>query len=1434
MSGKLNVFVSYSHKDAAWLGRVQVHLRPLAREGKLELWDDTRIKTGEQWHDEIAAALAKADVAVLLISADFYASDFIANHELPPLLKAAQDDHGLVIAGVHISYSRFDRDHVLAAYQTVNTPDQPIKDLPEAQQDKVFDALARRIEELLEGPAYPAAPGHSRRFGRLWGEIPKLPPRYVERANDLDGIKAKLQDGATDGPVSGARGAAILGMGGIGKTTLAAGVVEDPAVRAAFPDGIAWLTLGQTPDILSLQRRLLAWVVPGVDPPTEVQEGRDALDAALKSRRWLIVLDDVWRQADLHAFEVADTPTRLLITTRDEAIVRASGTAPHAVEALSEAAARSFLAAAVSLEERDLPPEAAEVIRECGRLPMALALAGATLADAPKYQALWRDVIDALAGADHDQLSHEFDYTYAHPLAAIQASVDFLPEDDRAAYLQLAIFPEDTPIPLAPLEKLWGITGLKLRNRAKLLVDRALARRHEDGAIALHDLQGDFVRKRCPDVAAVHDALLIGYRQGETTPWPELADDYLVEWLPYHLMGAGRGDAFRDLLFEFAWLRRKLAERDVNALIADAALWPDGEVGRLGRALRMSAHVLDREKRQLVPQLLGRFAREDGPRVARLLDVASGEIPADVMAPRGYRHLLAPGALLRTLQGYGRSLTSGVLLLDDARALSCSRDGTLQLWNLESGTSRAFEGHGNAIKCAMVLPDGTRALSWSQDGTLRLWDLENGASQALGGHTSWVNGAHLLADGAHVLSWSADHTLRLWDLESGTSRVLEGHSDSVLGAEVVADGARALSWSADHTLRLWDLESGTSRVLEGHSDRVFGAVVLAGGARALSRSDDHTLRLWDLASGTSRVLKGHSGSVDGVVVSADGMRALSWSDDNTLRLWDLASGVNQVLEERADAFYDAVALADGVRALSWSNDDAIRLWDLQSGALLQTLEGHVGLVVGAVMLADGAHVLSWARDGSLRLWDLANATSRALEGHSGPVDGVAVLAEGTRALSWSHYDQTLRLWDLEVDPGRAGDRHGDRVVGALVAADGKRVLSWSDDHTLRLWDLESGASRTLEGHSGGVCGAAVLDDGARALSWSGDHTLCLWDLKTGASRALEGHSGEVSGAAVLGDGMRALSWSRDHTLRLWDLETGASRSLKGHRRRVAGAAVLPDGARALSWSDDNTLRLWDLASGTSGVLEGHTDWVAGAAIMANGAHALSWSGDHTLRLWDLAGGASRAFDGHSSWINGAVVLEGGARALSWSHDGTLRLWDLQDGTSEKLDGDGEELDEDSAVEGAVVSADGARALSWVFTWDSSDHALRLWELIGATLIRKLEGHRAPVEGAVMLADGLHALSWSADQTLRLWDLVTCQELARFVGDDPLTCCTLTAHGRLAVVGDSRGRVLCFDLPSLTPAPIASPAQPVRPLGARARRAQIPTVSWTHRNRTTLW
>ncbi len=142
------VFISYSHADRKWLERLQVHLRPLIRDSIADIWDDSRIKPGDAWRIEIRQALEAASVAVLLISADFLASDFVQSEELPGLLKAAED-RGVLILQVIVSPSRFERTP-LSQLQAVNSPAEPLVNMNEYQRELLMETLAARIESAVQ------------------------------------------------------------------------------------------------------------------------------------------------------------------------------------------------------------------------------------------------------------------------------------------------------------------------------------------------------------------------------------------------------------------------------------------------------------------------------------------------------------------------------------------------------------------------------------------------------------------------------------------------------------------------------------------------------------------------------------------------------------------------------------------------------------------------------------------------------------------------------------------------------------------------------------------------------------------------------------------------------------------------------------------------------------------------------------------------------------------------------------------------------------------------------------------------------------------------------------------------------------------------------------------------------------------------------------
>src|SRR5260221_4546605 len=142
------VFVSYSHKDQKYLERLQVHLKDLERKGIIDLWSDTKIIPGTNWREEIKRAIESATIGVLLVSADFLASQFIAEDELPPLLKVART-RGTVILPVILSPCQFDASP-LSQFQAVNNPSKPLTKLSSHQKEELWNKVAKTIHEAIE------------------------------------------------------------------------------------------------------------------------------------------------------------------------------------------------------------------------------------------------------------------------------------------------------------------------------------------------------------------------------------------------------------------------------------------------------------------------------------------------------------------------------------------------------------------------------------------------------------------------------------------------------------------------------------------------------------------------------------------------------------------------------------------------------------------------------------------------------------------------------------------------------------------------------------------------------------------------------------------------------------------------------------------------------------------------------------------------------------------------------------------------------------------------------------------------------------------------------------------------------------------------------------------------------------------------------------
>lgn len=145
---KSDIFISYSHQDKQWLTRLQTHLKVLQNlYGQVNYWDDTQIGTGDAWLGEIEKNLNSASIAILLISTDFLASDFVMRKEIPQLLERAKI-RGVRIMPLILSPCLF-TDSVISQYQAVNAPEEALEELSKPQQEKVYIKLMQDVKKYI-------------------------------------------------------------------------------------------------------------------------------------------------------------------------------------------------------------------------------------------------------------------------------------------------------------------------------------------------------------------------------------------------------------------------------------------------------------------------------------------------------------------------------------------------------------------------------------------------------------------------------------------------------------------------------------------------------------------------------------------------------------------------------------------------------------------------------------------------------------------------------------------------------------------------------------------------------------------------------------------------------------------------------------------------------------------------------------------------------------------------------------------------------------------------------------------------------------------------------------------------------------------------------------------------------------------------------------
>ncbi|CDF38974.1 WD40-repeat containing protein [Chondrus crispus] len=1197
----------------------------------------------------------------------------------------------------------------------------------------------------------------------------------------------------TDG--SAQVGAFAVGQGGVGKTCALRAIAHDEEVRARFPGGVYFLTLGQDASVGRLMQQFCLAVnatrghstAEKMREQTELQEVLSLLVSWFGDRICLFIFDDVWARNGINkeilqqlsvlagsGTGIGGATSRIMYSTRDRDLTLIGQSIAFGARFSRGSDAEMMLRQAsgplCDEENSSCSEEAIHAIHAildmCAGLPLALNVAGTSVkymksqrrtADVSSIWQLYLDKVKNRGGMSGDSPGDG----YSSLKAMLLSSIDILESNSKAAGEQtfssglshremhrgLCVMEKQDWIPVSVLKDLWETDDENAAEKLAMQMSNVGLVDFEYGrgcaGLRMHDLTLDFTVDEA-------DA-----NEGCAAWFGKVVDKYSRE---RGLVAA----AVEDGSLDDNRFREEYVEENIYRLLMGAGRLEDLKNLLLSpewvvKVLRRKA-VLQYER--AVKDLQNCWRRGEGRREVDK-DAISG-MQLVMKAARLSLPFCDENTAGICFQLYARMMYKASSLESVRRFLSDMKAWAPEPWLCPVNECLHRAG-GNMVEVFMM-PDPYRD-RW------RGWIVSNVSERMDVGEIFIVCACNTDGSDVAILRFSREEPVEVVNVEcEGPQLVQDRETSETVGSD---------------TLEQSESMRESQRPSTGPEQAEQGSIF-------------NRTRRWVAQT------VGCFGKILETCLGSSNISATASNDTAGSQATSASASDNGSASDASDRWgvVDARVCGSGERiAVLYANDTAM-VWGVSEKRAISRFQvGRRWQYVSCMLLSsDGQLLVLGYSDGTVQVWSADEGTQvgAAMCGDTSPVRSIGMSSDWKYLVSGSE-NGTIRVWDV-----RAGSQLGQTMTGhtysvdsVAIRGDGGQVLSGSFDETVRLWDVKTGSQvgRTMIGHENHVNSVAMSKDGKRAVSGSEDMTIRYWDLETQSQigHPMAGHTGEVLNVAMSADGARALSGSTDGTLRMWDvkMEWEEEAVKTGHTAGVSCISLSENGKRVVSGSDDITVRMWDAQSGVEigNPVPVSLSYVTSVAMSANGRRAVSGDDGRWIRCWDVGTGVQigEAKVGDGRYLNSVAIDGEGRLAVSGSEDGSVCVWDVEKGLQLRsvLTGHTGE------VLSVAISSDGARAIS-----GSDDGEVLLWDTkSGSKVWDSKSGHSDCVRSVAMSANGRRAISGARDGTIMFWDVGTGLQVSKTLeGDGTLIeSVAVCAKGRVAVSGCcDDGRVVVWN------------------------------------------